>query len=143
MTPLFRIVYISRNEIPGSPDDVDRHVAQILAASRRNNALADVTGALVFHDGCFAQVLEGANEAIESVFERIQCDERHSHVELLSFEPVERRGFAGWDMAYTGASADFDGVVRHDERDVATWTGDVVYALIRRHLFGPAGLAIG
>ena len=64
-------------------------VDAILAASQRNNAHAGVTGALMFTDGFFAQVLEGSMAAVEQVFERIQLDDRHSEVQLLSFAPVE------------------------------------------------------
>ncbi len=145
MSPLHCIVYISRNELIGTPTEIDGHVAQILRTSRRNNAAVGVTGALMFHRGCFAQVLEGTHEAIEAVFERIQCDDRHSCVDLLSFEPIEHRRFARWTMAHAGGlddgSSPVDGVAAHDERDIFELTGSEIGDLLTRHLF-PATSAL-
>ncbi|WP_242098173.1 EAL domain-containing protein [Sphingomonas sp. CROZ-RG-20F-R02-07] len=101
-TNLYRLVYYSRNTIFGLDEEVTSSVDAILAASQRNNAEVGVTGALMFTDGFFAQVLEGAMDAVEQVFERIQLDYRHAEVRLLSFEPVEARVFPNWAMAFVG-----------------------------------------
>jgi predicted signal transduction protein with EAL and GGDEF domain len=97
-----RLVYYSRNAIYGLDEEVSGSVGAILAASQRNNARVGVTGALMFTDGFFAQVLEGSLTAVEQVFERIQLDDRHAEVQLLSFGPVERRLFPNWSMAFVG-----------------------------------------
>ena len=105
MTRLHRVLYCSRNLIPGDPGTVAAHVRGILAASRRNNARDGITGALLFSEGCFAQVLEGPLHAVESAFERIQCDERHSDVTVLQSGPATARDFPDWSMAFTGPDA--------------------------------------
>ncbi len=105
MTQLHRVLYCSRNLIPGDPESVAADIRSILAASRRNNARDGVTGALLFSQGCFAQVLEGPLDAVESAFERIQCDERHSDVTVLQSGPVTARDFPDWSMAFTGPDA--------------------------------------
>ena len=102
-SPLHRLVYCSRNAIADAHDDVAREVEQILAASRRNNARDGITGALLYDEGCFAQVLEGPIAAVERVFERIQCDFRHADVVVLERGAVRTRTFGGWSMAYGGA----------------------------------------
>lgn len=102
---LYRLVYYSRNAIWGHDDEVRSSVQSVLAASRRNNAQAQVTGALMFTDGYFAQVLEGRRDEVERVFERIQLDERHAEVQLLSFDAVSSRVFPTWSMAFIGNSA--------------------------------------
>ena len=94
---LYRLVYHSRNCTgPGQ----EATVAEILARSRVNNSRMGVTGALLYRDGYFIQVLEGPCDAVEAVFERIQQDPRHDEVNLLMFGPVERRGFPVWSMEY-------------------------------------------
>jgi hypothetical protein len=103
---LFRVVYYSRNLIPGSLEMIEAEVRRILETSCRNNAAEDVTGALLFNSGCFAQVLEGPYEAVERTFERIQMDERHADVVPLQFEAVASRGFSNWSMVYVGSSVD-------------------------------------
>lgn len=67
---LYRLVYYSRNTIMGLTEKIRASVDQILETSQRNNADVGVTGALMFTDGLFAQVLEGQRDAVETVFER-------------------------------------------------------------------------
>jgi hypothetical protein len=98
-TNLFRLVYCSRNTISGQQGDPAVEMAGILAVSRGNNARDGVTGALLYSEGCFAQVLEGGLEAVERTFERIQCDPRHSDVVVLRAARAEGRLFGVWDMA--------------------------------------------
>ena len=105
---LFRLVYHSRNLIAGDRGAFLDEVHQILAASRRNNQRAGITGALMFNRGCFAQVLEGPRAAVEATFERIQLDERHAGVMLMDIAEIARRGFPTWSMAFVGEIADDD-----------------------------------
>ena len=100
--PLFSLAYFSRNAINGAAEDMHSAIAGILASARRNNACHGVTGALLFSDGCFAQVLEGAREDVELVFETIQCDPRHSNVTIMHLHEVEERSFGEWSMAFGG-----------------------------------------
>jgi blue light- and temperature-responsive anti-repressor len=102
MAQLYRVLYCSRNRIAGDADRIGRDITSILAASRENNARDDVTGGLLFSEGCFAQVLEGPLGAIESAFERIQCDNRHSDVIVLQSGPIDTRDFPDWSMAFAG-----------------------------------------
>ena len=100
---IHRLVYYSRNRL--SNDALTAwNIKDILSASRANNARVEVTGALMFNAGCFAQVLEGPREAVEETFERIQQDERHGEVSLLDFGPVDARAFETWSMGYVGGS---------------------------------------
>jgi len=103
---LYRAVYYSLNAIIGLDEEVRATVDDILATSQRNNARDGLTGALMFTEGYFAQVLEGSREAIERVFERIQRDERHCDVQLLSFDRASHRLFGNWAMAFVGNSAE-------------------------------------
>ncbi|MCX4198446.1 BLUF domain-containing protein [Methylobacterium organophilum] len=74
MSDLYRLVYASKNLLQGPEPEAMAAVRQILDASRRNNAALDVTGALMFNAGAFAQVLEGPRQGVEATFERIQRD---------------------------------------------------------------------
>lgn len=51
-------------------------------------------------------MLEGDTAAIETTFERIQQDPRHSDVVLSDFKPIMARSFGSWAMAYVGSSED-------------------------------------
>jgi hypothetical protein len=101
---LHRLVYYSRNLVGGYEDSLHEAVDDILAKSRRNNALAGITGALMFNAGCFAQVLEGPLKQVEETFERIQQDERHGEVSLLALDSIAARSFPTWAMGFVGSS---------------------------------------
>ena len=73
-------------------------MAQVLAASNRNNKPKDITGALVFDDLWFLQVLEGERDVVWSTFERIKEDERHAQVTLVEMREIEDRMFGNWWM---------------------------------------------
>ena len=102
---IFKVVYCSRNLISGDAAERDAEIQQILETARRNNHAAEITGALLFSAGHFAQVLEGPRESIEGVFERIQRDQRHSEVTVLEHLPAGRRDFGEWSMAYVAAES--------------------------------------
>lgn len=110
---LHRLVYASRNRIAGGADATAAEMQAILAASRRNNVAAGVTGALIFNRGIFAQVLEGARAEVEATFERIQRDDRHGQVQVLALETVALRAFANWSMAFIGRSREGQDLFGH------------------------------
>ena len=125
MEPLYRLVYYSRNLIPGHPADIEAEIDSILQSARRNNAPLGVTGALIFNSGVFAQALEGPRHSIEGVFERIQRDRRHADVQVLAFEATPERRFPNWSMAFVGRSAEgrnlFSGSARSRVSSRSAW----------------------
>ena len=134
MTTLYRLVYASKNLFDGSDADARAEVDQILAASRRNNARSDVTGALMFNGGAFAQVLEGPQRGVEETFERIQRDIRHGDVTVLECGPVAGRGFDTWSMAFVGQSAQgqaqWSTLASESGFELSRLTGDAVFAML-------------
>lgn len=133
--PLHRLVYCSRNAIGGSRADVRREIDAILSVARAKNASLGVTGALIFNDGFFGQVLEGPLKAVEEVFEKIQIDERHCDVVVLDLKPVTQRGFPHWSMGYIGASQEgakaFGSVSRQSGFDRSTLSGDALFEALQ------------
>ena len=102
MTGLYRVVYCSRNLLPDAAGSLAAQMQDILGTSRRNNARDGISGALMFSGGCFVQALEGPQDAVETTFERIQCDERHTEITVLAAGPIAERDFADWSMAFHG-----------------------------------------
>ena len=136
MSDVHRLVYTSRNLIPGTEDEQVAIVSQILETSQRNNGKVGVTGALLFNSGSFAQVLEGPRAAVEATFERIQRDPRHSDVSVLQCEPVESRGFPTWSMAFIGQSvrgrALWNDIAGRTQFDLNRIEGDQLFAILHR-----------
>ena len=131
MSDLYRLVYTSRNHLEGGEDEQKAAVAGVLAVSKRNNARVGVTGALLFNSGSFAQVLEGSRTAVETTFERIQRDPRHSDVAVLQCEPVASRAFPNWSMGFIGNSprgrALWTEVARLTNFDLSRLEGNVLF----------------
>jgi hypothetical protein len=91
---LVRLMYASR-AVPAVDQE---ELVAILKKSKANNPRAGVTGVLCFSEGIFIQVLEGGRSAVNTLYNRIAADSRHSDVLLLNYEEIEERRFAGWSM---------------------------------------------
>ena len=89
---LVRLMYASR---AAASVDQEELVA-ILRKSKANNPAIGVTGVLCYSEGVFLQVLEGGRSAVNQLYNRIAADDRHTQVELLSYEEIGERSFAGW-----------------------------------------------
>lgn len=97
---LFNMVYCSR-----AAANVDAAIVdQIIATSRRNNRIWDITGMLVFGEGIFFQWLEGPRANIKGLMKRLHGDDRHGQIIVLSeIEESSERLFPEWDMELVGA----------------------------------------
>jgi hypothetical protein len=96
---LVRLLYASR-AIDTSPDAIDA----ILSQSRQYNPSSGITGILCYGGGIFLQAIEGGRTAISELYGHIQRDARHRDVELLQYEEISERRFAGWTMGAVNIS---------------------------------------
>ena len=99
---LIRLTYFSRNRLDRFNAPMSDRVSEILAVSAVNNRRDDVTGALIYDDKWFAQVLEGAEGTIATTFERILRDQRHSDISLVAMTRIVRREFPNSAMTAVG-----------------------------------------
>lgn len=113
MSTLYRLVYLSKNRISGGAAHVAAEVQSILAAAQRNNPPLELTGALIFNAGMFAQVLEGPCRSVEDTFEKIQQDPRHGDLEVLAYYQTTERAFHHWSMGYFGQSREGQDLFGH------------------------------
>lgn len=108
------IAYVSRATRALGQQELDA----IVRVSDRNNQRDGITGALVYDGGVFAQVLEGAPEALQRTVQRIARDDRHRDLRIVHEAPIGERAFGRWTMgAYNLADADPDDV---DIRELRT-----------------------
>ena len=91
---LVRLMYASR-AVPAIDHE---ELVAILRKSKANNPANGVTGVLCFSEGIFLQVLEGGRSAVNRLYNRIASDTRHTQVELLLYQEIGERRFAGWSM---------------------------------------------
>ena len=78
----------------------DEDIAAILVQSRANNIRHDLTGALLYHQGRFIQILEGPDEPVAARFAAITADPRHRSIHVVSEEPIAVRQFPQWTMGF-------------------------------------------
>ena len=76
----------------------------MLDTARARNASENLSGLLLYDGEHFFQWLEGPVESVHSVWNAIQVDPRHSHVELIGCPSLPYRLFNGWDMGLAGTS---------------------------------------
>ncbi|MEB0136375.1 MAG: hypothetical protein ACI8WM_001782 [Burkholderiaceae bacterium] len=91
---LVRLLYASRSVDKNSTELVN----SIMAQSRLNNPSQGLTGILCFSGDIFIQVLEGSRTAVNALYGHILKDPRHTGVQILHFEEITERRFAGWTM---------------------------------------------
>jgi len=97
---LVRLMYASR----AVPTVNQEELVAILRKSKANNPAVGVTGVLCFSEGIFLQVLEGGRRGVNQLYNRIAGDPRHTDVELLVYEEIGERRFAGWSMGQVNMS---------------------------------------
>jgi hypothetical protein len=105
----YQVIYSSESATPMQMDDLE----DILEGARESNAEVGITGALVYVDGFFLQVLEGDAEEVRQLMGRIARDLRHESVTVLKQGEIPAALFSDWSMAYVSATAE----------QVAQWAG--------------------
>ena len=105
---VFRLIYRSHNRIP--PDDRRLALRDLFNQARYNNKRAQITGALLLRDDWFVQTLEGDEQAMRALYDRITVDPRHEAVELLETGTVPARVFVRWAMAKVSTVGDSDAI---------------------------------
>ena len=93
---LFCLVYVSSAVDLFSTEDL----VALLETSRRNNTRDGVTGMLLYKAGNFMQVLEGEEDKVRTVHERIERDPRHRGLITLLEQRSDARQFGGWSMGF-------------------------------------------
>lgn len=92
---LCRLIYYSS----ASPHLQDSDVDAILDEAIRRNGRCGITGLLAYDAFYFMQILEGEDEAVNTLYLSIAADPRHYDVRLILYQRIEERRFSEWSMA--------------------------------------------
>ena len=95
------IVYFSSSI--GPLQEID--LLNILQQSRHNNSKNGITGVILYVRGSIIQVLEGEKEAVETLYKRIEQDQRHTDVVRVFSRNITQRLFTDWTMGYETITA--------------------------------------
>jgi hypothetical protein len=93
---LYFLIYVSI----ASGELAEPELIELLKISRENNARDDITGMLLYKDGRFMQLLEGAESAVCATYGRIARDPRHHDASILLEGETAERDFDDWSMGF-------------------------------------------
>jgi len=93
---LCQFVYISRITSTGlsSPSTLN----DISEVSIKHNEDDDVTGILCYGNGYFFQCVEGSEQALTNLKNRLLVDDRHKELQILDFSKISERRFTSWAL---------------------------------------------
>lgn len=83
---------------------------RLLYHSYLRNLRLEITGALIYENNQFGQVIEGPEDVIESLWEKIQQDNRHKNIRLIERKAIGSRSFQKWTMVFQGNKELFKGL---------------------------------
>jgi hypothetical protein len=78
----------------------EAELLELLEAARVRNGELGITGLLLYAEGNFIQVIEGAPDGVELLYRRIKRDPRHRRFTPLLDHMIESRNFEGWQMGF-------------------------------------------
>jgi hypothetical protein len=93
---MISITYVSSAVFPFN----EKTFLDLVSQCQRNNERLGITGILVYSDGNFIQVIEGADLVTHALYDRIELDVRHRAVTPVAQTLIDAREFQGWSMAY-------------------------------------------
>jgi hypothetical protein len=102
-----QFLYVSDLADTSSANDVPA----IVRTSRARNAVAGITGVLLFDGASFSQYIEGPEAVIAKLVDAIQADPRHKNITVLhDASSSNLRRLPTWALGYVYSEAAFDSV---------------------------------
>lgn len=98
---MYHLVYTSHATKMFSEDEL----IDLLKESRSFNRQHNITGMLLYIQGKFIQVLEGAKADVADIFGRIAKDPRHHRVTVIAEGDYAHRIFKNWTMGFRRLTA--------------------------------------
>ena len=74
----------------------EKEIIEVLDWSKNWNNNHNITGLLLYSEGNFFQVIEGEEEDIKSLFERIKQDSRHHNIIKIFEREIHKEAFDGY-----------------------------------------------
>ena len=120
METIRQVIYISQAASPMQQQDIEK----LVATASRNNRQLGITGALLYIENSFVQVLEGEDAPITRLLAAIESDPRHNNMRILSDRTVDFRNFEEWSMASVKPDPQDSPIVIRELRSTSPADGD-------------------
>ncbi|WP_256713818.1 BLUF domain-containing protein [Psychrobacter sp. Cmf 22.2] len=93
---LYQFVYVSRITSTGLSGASTLN--DIAECSIKNNKDDNITGVLCYGNGYFFQCVEGSEQVLTNLKNRLLLDDRHKDIQTLEFSEISERGFTRWSL---------------------------------------------
>ena len=70
----------------------------IAEVANKLNKIDNITGILCYGNGYFFQYVEGTEQALTNLKNRLLLDDRHKDTKILDFSAIDERRFKGWSL---------------------------------------------
>ena len=120
--------YIYTSKIAQTLDHQD--LQNIVQSANKYNQQNGITGLLISNFDCFFQVLEGPEQHVVALYEKIKVDTRHTGLHLLSCEEVKNRLFPDWKMGYLTFPLEEPPIIKVDWTKLTTEDCDKILARV-------------
>ena len=98
---MYQLCYASQAKLASETRLQD--LRDILSEARDFNVKLKIKGVLCYADGCFFQCLEGEQDSVLSLLNKIEKDQRHFDLTILSQQYIlSDSHFSDWSMKYIG-----------------------------------------
>jgi hypothetical protein len=91
-----QLIYVSKATKEMTKEDL----TNLLEQSRERNKKLNVTGMLLYSGLSFIQVLEGASNDVEDIYESIIKDDRNTDNYIVQKKGIDEREFPNWTMGF-------------------------------------------
>jgi hypothetical protein len=75
----------------------------LLEDAVHKNKRNGITGVLFYDNRIFGQIIEGYPQHVELIWKAINADPRHSEVQILDINTLQKRRFSNWSMKFYGS----------------------------------------
>ncbi|KAA0915286.1 BLUF domain-containing protein [Psychrobacter sp. ANT_WB68] len=93
---LCQLVYLSHITSTGLASSSTLN--DIAEVAIKHNKADNITGILCYGNGYFLQCVEGSEQALTNLKNRLLVDDRHKDLKILDFSAITERRFAGWSL---------------------------------------------
>ncbi len=111
----YQVVYYSE----ATKEFSEQELIKLLHTANTYNTKNNITGCLIYANGHFIQILEGEQNLVRALFEKIKQDKRHTNIIVAIEMSVSTKLFPDWAMGFKYSERDL--IRQHGLTDCAKW----------------------
>jgi hypothetical protein len=97
----------------------EEELTDLFGTTENNNSGKNITGILLYESGKFLQVLEGEEDVLKKLYEKIEADSRHNNIFVILNQKCKRRIFENYASRFSIVKS------KEDLRNVETYLNQI------------------